>query len=125
MSRFILTLLASIALTGCFVVEELDHGMEELDRYSANGREKNKAEAAAKGAAEEQAATASRLKEPGIRDKLAGWWREALEEETVAPDPNDGIVKCEYRGTVRFTRQSDCELLGGRVKSGLPRAKDS
>ena len=55
---------------------------------------------------------------PEMKALLAEWWLNALEEEARPPDPNDGIVRCDVRGQLSFTRKSDCRLRGGRFAGG-------
>lgn len=104
------SVLASLALTGCFVFDELDSGMEIMDEHSAAAKKtkvaKTEPTAADTGSEESQLSK--------WKAQVGEWWRNVLEEEPVGPDPNDIIVRCQTPGRVNFTRKSDCELRGGR-----------
>ena len=108
LQRLLLPLLASLALSGCFVFDEIQRGIDIMDEHSPAANAKNAKQPEPESAPD----TESKLVE--LKAQLAQWWRNALEEEPPPPDPNDGIVRCEVRGKVSFTRQSDCEIRGGR-----------
>ena len=108
--RLLLPLLASLALSGCFVFEEIQNGIDLMEEHSpaANAKRAQEAEEA-----ESPSVTESEL--PQMKEKLAKWWRSVLEEEPPPPDPSDGIARCEVGGKVRFMRKSDFKLRGGRL----------
>jgi hypothetical protein len=106
----ILALAALLAAgPGCFVVDELDHGMELMDENSPNAK---------KQAPEPEPVptrTAYRRKGPDARKALADWWKGA---RTPTSGPADGastteIVSCRIGGEVRFMGKTDCEVQGG------------
>jgi len=83
--------------TGCFVFEEIDNGMKELERFDG----KTEAQPAPAKPASQQA------KEPQVN-----WWEKA---RTLGSKPVDeGIVRCELDGAVQFMDREDCLGRGGR-----------
>jgi hypothetical protein len=108
LQRLALPLLASLALSGCFVFDEIQRGIDLMDEHSAVGSAKKAEPTEAKRSDETEANL------PEYQAKLAKWWNSALEEEPLAADPDNGIVRCNVRGKVSFTRKFDCKLRGGR-----------
>lgn len=109
--RLLLPLLASLALSGCFVFDEIQKGIDLMDEHSAaDSSEKTK-----QAEAENTPETESKL--PELQAKLAKWWSSALEEEPPPPGADNGIVRCDVHGKVSFTRASDCTIRGGRLVS--------
>jgi hypothetical protein len=106
-----LSLLASLALPGCFVFDEIQKGIDIMDSHSAAPTKKQADQAHAESKPEAES------KLPEYKAKLAKWWTHALEEEPPAKDPNNGIVRCDLQGKVSFTRKSDCTSRGGRLVS--------
>ena len=103
-----------MALTGCFVFDEINKGMALMDEHSAGGSAKKAKESEP----ESDSLGESILAElPEMKARLVEWWRNALEEEPPAPDPNDGIVRCVVGSKVSFTRKSDCTIRGGHFVS--------
>jgi len=104
-------LLAPLALSGCFVFDEIQKGREIMDSHSPK--------VTAQQQQPEPDAAAAGGDAPGLvaemSARVGAWWKNALEEEPIPRDPNDGIVACEVEGSVSFTRESDCRLRGGRV----------
>ena len=106
----ILALAAVLALgPGCFVIDELDAGMELMKESSPNGGKK----AAAEPAPEPVART---KKKPDARVALAKWWKGA---RTPTSGPKDGgpaadIVTCRLGGKTLFMTKTDCEVQGGK-----------
>ena len=125
MSRLVLIALASFWLTGCFVFDEIRKGNELMDQHASPARRKKAAEAAAQAeAAEEKASQAGSIRDwTKAKDRLAEWWSEAIEEDPIAPDPDDHITRCEVNGQVRFTRKSQCEIRGGRMTGDYSKDK--
>ncbi len=105
-------LLASIAMSGCFVLDEIDNGMDIMDEHAAAPKAKKPVEAPAG-----ESASDDGWQFASMKDQASEWWRNALEEEPPEPDPNDIIVQCRIDGGIRFTRKSDCELRRGRMVS--------
>ena len=104
----------TIAGSGCFAFDELDKGNAILEAHTPASKKKKPApvveeEPSGPGAGESVGKWFTES-----RKDVSEWWRQALEEEPVAPDPDDGIGRCEIRGSISFKRRSDCELRGGR-----------
>ena len=106
--RLALPLLASLTLPGCFVFDEIQRGIDLMDEHASVESKKAKQ-------AEAESEPYEESKLPEYKAQLAKWWNHALEEEPPPPDPNNGIARCEIRGKVSFTRESDCALRGGRL----------
>jgi len=89
---------------GCFALDLVDDGMEEMERYS--GPETKESTPA------DSATTAKQEDKPTVED-LRRWWKSAT---TLGPTRVDsGVVQCEIRGAVQFTTRTDCLTRGGRV----------
>ena len=118
MFRLTAILLSSLWLSGCFVAEEMRQGDALIEQHSVGWREKKKSmqkaeEETAKAEAETQRSQA-RSTGPGVQDKLAGWWRENVDEEPVKANRDDKLVSCTIGGKVQFIRESDCRVRRGR-----------
>jgi len=120
-------LIASLWISGCFVADEIKKGDALIEQHSVGWREKKKhmqqaeAEAAKAEAEAESQKQRARSLTPGVKDKLADWWQETVEEEPETADPSDKLVRCTIGSSVQFVRRSDCELRRGRaveLKSG-------
>ncbi len=102
-------LLAAWLCSGCFVVDELDAGMEILEAHTPKE----------KAAPEEPAAPAAPARKadsgPGMLEELQSWASKKLEKPPPPPDPDDAIVRCIVRGSVQFTRKYECAMKGGRA----------
>jgi len=105
MRRFAV-ILASILCWGCFVLDEIDSGQREMDRYGGKGK-----------AATAEAA-ASKEEEPSPAERARQWWDKARTFEPRSEDAKSDIVSCKLDGAVRFTSQADCQNSGGRVSGG-------
>jgi hypothetical protein len=103
----VLVLIVALTLCGgCFVLDEIDAGQKEMDRYG--GRNKAKAgEAAAK--SEE---------EPSPAQRARAWWDKARTITPGSDDAKSDIVSCKLGGATRFMSQIDCQNSGGRVVGG-------
>lgn len=108
-----LALVAILALgPGCFVLDELDSGMELMKETSPSARKA----AAAKAAAEEEEARAPTRKKEGPQIDVAAWWKKARTPSSGPKDPETAIevVSCRIGGSVRFMSKTDCQIQGGR-----------
>jgi hypothetical protein len=109
------TCLLALAL-GCGVLDELDKGNAEMDKFSPGARAL--AEKKAKEAAEKQAkAGAPKSGGGGVtaqaRDAAAKWWSNA---KSLAPDEtNSDVVRCVLNGTDQYMSRNDCAMRGGYV----------
>ena len=109
--KLLLPLLASLGLSGCFVFDEIQKGIDLIDQHSPAARKINAKQA------EPESVPESEPKLPELKAQVAQWWNNALEEEPPLQDPDNGIVRCDVRGTVSFMRKSDCAVRGGRLVS--------
>jgi hypothetical protein len=101
--RRLLLLLVPLFAVGCFAFDEIDKGQKEMDRYG--GRSKGKAE--------EEAAKSDEL---SPKERARQWWDKA---RTLTPREEDApgdIVSCKVGGAIRFTTETDCRNVGGRVE---------
>jgi hypothetical protein len=112
-TALLLGLLIAAPSGGCFVFEEIDHGLAEMDRLSPRGKEAPKVPA---GSEQEKTSILAAWKEKGlgavgfVQEKVD----EALEKE---PDPDNTIVSCWVEGRAHFTHKYDCQAMGGRIRS--------
>jgi hypothetical protein len=101
--RRLLLLLVPLLAVGCFAFDEINKGQKEMDRYGGRSKGKDVEEAA-------------KSDELSPKDRARQWWDKA---RTLAPReegaPSD-IVSCRVGGAVRFTTESDCRNVGGRVE---------
>lgn len=99
-------LLAGPGSLGCFALDLIDEGQEEMERYSG-GSSQETAEAASPAASPEKAPT---------REELRRWWNRA---RSLAPsEASSSMIRCQLASGVLFTRESDCLTRGGRVLGG-------
>jgi hypothetical protein len=127
--RLAAILFSLLWISGCFISEEIRKGDALIEQHSVGWREKQKGvqqaeEESAKAEAETQGRRA-RNAGPGVKDKLSDWWRETVDEEPVKVNRDDKLVSCSIGGSVKFVRQSDCELRRGRAKKLSTKAKSS
>ena len=120
MFRLLLCLLAALFLSGCFVLEEMEKGDALIEQHSVGWRKMKQEKDQKEQAAKEEAAKTPSLIDPAaswseVKLQVQEWWQAALEEESLPPDSNDAVIRCEIRGQVRFTRKSDCTIRGGRA----------
>lgn len=116
LAALVALLVASASLSGCYVLDELDKGQAELDRYSSANNKKKAA--AAKAQADGGAGSAEADGKPAG----ASWWSHARSlntapgaEQAKADDP-DAVVRCELGGSTGFMRRGDCLSQGGRPR---------
>lgn len=114
-ARSLLCLLMALGLSGCFVLDELDWGAAELDKYSINPN-------GVRPPPEEEAPAASGRETPAFEftwkeelPDVGQWWREA--RSLTSSDKDESIVHCRIRGRDQFMRIDDCQARGGRVGS--------
>ena len=113
--RFILVLPLLFVLGGCFVLDELDWGMAELEKHpikpgAASSRNANKnAEPPTPSASPTDSSWGEKL--PDLRQ----WWREARTLSSSKKD--ESIVQCRMDGRTQFMRIDECQARGGQVGS--------
>jgi hypothetical protein len=96
--------LLCVALSGCWVFDELDSGMEKMERYSSA---KKPAEAAPEAPA--PAAKGPRASEYFASQKNA----RTFTKGQLSGD----IVSCQVNGATQFMKQDECLRRGGVPKS--------
>jgi hypothetical protein len=101
--RRLAVILASTLCWGCFVLDEIDAGQREMDRYGSKGKGAATAEAAAK------------EKEPSPAERARQWWDKARTFEPRSEDAKSDIVSCRVGGAIRFMSQVDCQNSGGHA----------
>jgi hypothetical protein len=105
--RRLLVILVSTLCWGCFVLDEIDSGQKEMDRYDS----KNKGKTG-------EAAAAPQEKQMSSAERARAWWDKARTFEPRADDEKSDIVSCKVDGTTRFMSQADCTNSGGHFSSG-------
>jgi hypothetical protein len=95
--------LACVVLSGCWVFDELDSGMEKMDRYTAKKPEAEK----------EPEPVAAAAKGPRIGEYFAS----QKNTRTFTKGQLSGdIVSCALNGSTQFMKQSECISRGGVPK---------
>jgi len=114
-------LAAALALAfglGCPILDELDKGNAEMDKYSQGAQKlkaKKEKEASEKAAKSGPSAvqTASGAAEQA-KQSASQWWSNA---RSLAPDEADGnIVRCILPGGEQFMARHDCQMRSGIAK---------
>jgi hypothetical protein len=96
-------LLAS-ALSGCWVLDELDEGNRKLDLYTGKGMAVER---------EEEPAAPTR----GGRQRIGDYFASQKNARTLTPGQVSGeIVSCKLGGGTQFMKQSECVSRGGVPK---------
>jgi hypothetical protein len=119
MVRLLAAALALAFCLGCPVLDELDKGSAEMDKYSPGARklkEKKEKEAAAK--AEKSGSGSGGRTVAGAADSAkqaaSEWWGKA---KSLAPDErNENIVRCILPGGEQFMARHDCQMRSGIAK---------
>ena len=107
--RLLVVILASTLCWGCFVLDEIDAGQKEMNRYDGKGATKDAGEAAPAAGKSETASPKERMRQ---------WWNSARTFSPRADDAKSDVVSCKLGGTLRFMSQSDCTNSGGRIAGG-------
>ena len=97
-------MLVALLSSGCFVLDEIDAGMEIMEAHTPADKKKPK-QAESDGEEPE--------KPPTYNESVAGWFENAT---TLGPRSEGGdnpVVKCKLGGAVRFTKRTDCRSQGG------------
>jgi hypothetical protein len=103
--RTLILLLVSTLCWGCFVLDEIDAGQKEMDRYSVkDGKAKT--------------AAVAKSDEPSPKERARQWWQKVRSIDPLPPDASGDIVSCKVDGSVRFMSQTDCQHSGGRPVGG-------
>jgi hypothetical protein len=114
MLRLFATALVLVFALGCPILDELDKGNKEMDKFSPGARALN--EKKAKEAAEKQQKAGS-SKVAGAtaqaRDAASKWWSNA---RSLAPDETSSdVVRCVLDGADQYMSRNDCLMRGGSV----------
>ena len=107
--RVLAVILVSSLCWGCFVLDEIDAGQKEMDRYDSKSKGSGEAAASGKSAESETVSPQERMKQ---------WWSSARTFSPRADDAKSDVVSCKLGSAVRFMSQIDCQNSGGRVAGG-------
>ena len=106
--------LATVPLSGCFALDEIDAGMEIMESHTSQDQKKKNVDPA----------TGLQLDggggHLGARKRLADYYAEQRAKaapRSTSKDPKDQMVRCDIAGASHFMRRRDCEVRGGRVAS--------
>jgi hypothetical protein len=102
--RTLVLILACALSSGCFVFDEIDAGQREMDRYGGKGRP--------------ESAEVAKSEQPSPKERARQWWDKARTLTPREDDAKSDIVSCDVNGAIRFTTQTDCQHIGGRVAGG-------
>ena len=92
--------LLAAALSGCWVIDELDEGSAKIDKYSARGT---------KAAEPEPEPLPS-----GKRQRVGEYFANQKNTRTFTPGSvSTGIVSCKLKGSTQFMKQEECINRGG------------
>ena len=109
MHRILAVIVAAWACQGCFVLDEIDQGMEIMDEHAP----KEEGASATPARPVRGRPAAKEQEDLGLLARLQKWWEERNKPKPPQRDPSDVVVKCEIAGAVHFTRKSDCRIRGG------------
>jgi hypothetical protein len=99
--------------TGCFVLDEIDKGQEEMRKHSPAAKNDPAEQANAKQGSDGGLSFAGlRKKGAGAIGDLSGRVEEALQPTL---DPSNVVIRCQIEGRTEYTRKFDCQSRGGRV----------
>ncbi len=122
-----LCLSLALGTSGCFVLEELDAGMEIMEEHSNVDAKKKRAkqQAAKKGKHGKKGKGKGKKKDPTLVERVQAWLglaeeepgKKAVEPDSPPPDPENVLVRCQLDGSLTFLRKFDCQLRGGKVAS--------
>ena len=108
MGRVLAILIVCQLCLGCFVFEELDSGMEMMDKPTFAKKEKK---SDPKPAARSTGSPSS--SGPSVQQRVASWWNEARSLNSGEVD--DNMVACELSGKTQFMGKTDCLARGGKA----------
>jgi hypothetical protein len=103
--RVVLLVLLAGLISGCFVFEEIDKGMEIMEAHTPAANKKKQ---------EEAAPGADGEKPPTYAEKVGGWFENA---RSIAPGEShsgEPLVSCRTGGKTLFTKRADCLARGGQ-----------
>jgi hypothetical protein len=103
--RVLLLVLCGLLVSGCFVFEEIDKGMEIMEAHTPAANKKKQ---------EQDALAESGEKPPTYAEKVGGWFENA---KSLAPGDStsaDPLIACRTGGRTLFTKRADCLARGGQ-----------
>ena len=111
--RLLVTILVSGLSLGCFVLDELDAGLEMMDNpHFGNAPAKKEVEPQPDRTRPEQESPSP----SAVAARLAKWWKE--EARTLGSEEVDeDLVRCTLAGATQFMRRSNCLARGGNAES--------
>ena len=109
-AHFVACALAAAPLSGCFVLDEIDKGMEMMEAHTPRDQKKKDPAADLR-----RGGGGGHL---GARQRLADYYAEQRAKaapRSTSRDPKGQMVRCNIGGATHFMRKLDCEVRGGRV----------
>lgn len=101
--RLIAVATLALALTGCWVLDELDDGNKKMDLYMKKKPEQ-----------EEPPAAPLASLPTGKRQRVGDYFASQKNPKTFTPGSvSSDIVKCKLGGATQFMKQTECLSRGG------------
>jgi hypothetical protein len=98
--------LLAAALSGCWVLDELESGNKKIDMYTSKGK---------KDAEEAEAAAA---KPPAKQPRIGEYFANQKNARTLTPGQlSSDIVSCKLSNGTQFMKEAECRNRGGVPKS--------
>jgi hypothetical protein len=94
---------------GCFVFEEIDAGMEMMDKHSPAAKKTPGGKDGAPAQPDKDGE-----KPVTYAEKVGGWWQNATSLSSQPNASKEPFVQCTAGGKTFFTKKSDCQARGGR-----------
>ena len=108
-----LALVVALA-TGCGVLEELDKGRAEQEKYSPSARKAKEEKAAADASqASTKAAGGAADTAAKARQAASTWWQNA--RSIGSEESSSDVVRCVIGGAEQYMHKHDCLMRGGTV----------
>jgi hypothetical protein len=106
--RVLIVIAASFFCFGCFVLDEIDAGQKEMDRYTAKSSKPSDAKTT-------DGKAKSGGEQPTPMERAKQWWSSARTFSPREDDATSDVVQCKVDGKIRFMSKSDCSNSGGRI----------
>jgi hypothetical protein len=109
--RLIALMLPLVFAPGCFVFDEIDSGMKEMEARAPKDKQKKEGE--------QQKAGGKEAEKPTYAKATQAWWGAAKSLSTAEGDGDaagEPIVNCRLSGRSQFMKRSDCVARGGEAK---------
>ena len=91
---------------GCFVLDELDSGAEELKRYGQQDEESTTTTTSSTSTAQASSDQA--------KIDLDAWWQDS--KSVTSEELDASITQCLLNGNIQFMRIDDCRSRGGEPR---------